>query len=244
MPRLFDARFGAFLEKARSAPNLDELDSSFGELISEWGFRNFHVAPLGREDGETAFARRAVRFGQPVQGWGAHYMGCAYWRHDSLVGELHRGDEGIWWSDHAKRDLSSIEKHMFGDARSMGIGEGLSIPVRLADGELWVCQLTTDELEPRWDVAEGAFLAANRYLYRALKLARDTDVMLEGDPLTRQQWKIIGFLEQDLPLTDVAKAMKLKPSTVYNHVAGAKERLNVNTLPALLHAARKLRPGS
>jgi DNA-binding CsgD family transcriptional regulator len=172
-------------------------------------------------------------------------MACAYWQHDSLIPLLHKVDEGIWWSDHAKRScLTPIEQEMFDDARYMGIGEGLSIPVRLADGELWVCQLTTGEIDPRDDIADGAFLAANRYIYRALKLAEaeDTNIMQEEDPLTGQQWRIISLLERDMPLRGVAKALNIAPSTVYNHMASAKARLGVHTIAAVLHAARKLRP--
>ncbi|MDX2234609.1 MAG: autoinducer binding domain-containing protein [Hyphomonadaceae bacterium] len=223
-----------FLNAARNAPSMMELDAMFAKLIQGWGFDRWTTIPIGSSALGPVRPFEIV-FGRPSRDWSSRYRERNYFLHDAAVRTLLQSNEPIWWTSFSRvARLSFEEKRLFDEAREFGIGEGLSTPIRLANHSIWVCALTGEHAAPHDEIADAARMGSERYLLRALEL-REPDAPGEGEAqVTRAQMEIIRLLARGLNLKQSAHALKLAPSTVYNQIATAKYRMGVKTVGELL----------
>lgn len=124
---------------------------------------------------------------------------------------------------------------LFEESRAFGVAEGLSAPIRLADGSIWVCALTGEHPAPRHDVADAVRFAAERYITQALELRRPVESDIRGLQVTAGQAQIIELLSRGHTLRQAADALGIRPSTAYNQIADAKRRVMVKTTAELVH---------
>jgi hypothetical protein len=180
--RLFE-----FLDDARDAVSMQALDAVFLKLIGAWGFDRWTATPI------SSAARSSIRpfevvFGKSSREWRARYQERGYFRHDAVLSHLMRSNDAVWWTRFSKEArLSHEERMLFDEAREYGVAEGLTAPVRLPDGSVWVCALTGETPNPRHDVADAAKFAAERYILQALELRRPVEPELRGLSVTPGQ---------------------------------------------------------
>jgi LuxR family transcriptional regulator, quorum-sensing system regulator BjaR1 len=228
--RLFE-----FLDDARDAVSMTSLDTAFSKLISEWGFDRWTATPI------SSAVRSSVKpfeivFGKPSKEWSARYRERGYFRHDAVLSHLMRTNDAVWWTRFSKEArLSHEERMLFDESREFGVAEGLTAPVRLPDGSVWVCALTGEDPNPRHDVADAARYAAERYILQALELRRPIQQELRGLSVTPGQAEIIELLARGHTLREAASALGIRPSTAYNQIADAKRRVMVKTTAELVH---------
>lgn len=228
--RLFE-----FLDAARSATSMAALDASFSNLIDDWGFDRWTATPIASAVRGTIRPFEIV-FGKPSRTWSVHYREQGYFRHDAVLSHLMRSPEAVWWTQFSKEArLSHEERMLFDESREFGVAEGLSAPVRLPDGSVWVCALTGEHPNPRHDVADAARFAAERYIMQALELRRPAEPEIRGLQVTAGQAQIIELLARGHTLRQAADALGIRPSTAYNQIADAKRRVMVKTTAELVH---------
>lgn len=228
--RLFE-----FLDEARAATSMASLDASFSNLIDDWGFDRWTATPI------ASAARGSIRpfeivFGKPSRVWSKHYREQGYFRFDAVLSHLVRAQDAVWWTQFSKEArLSHEERMLFDESREFGIAEGLSAPIRLPDGSVWVCALTGEHPNQRRDIADAARFAAERYIMQALELRRPVVAEMRNLQVTAGQAQIIELLSRGHTLRQAAEALGIRPSTAYNQIADAKRRLAVKTTAELVH---------
>lgn len=228
--RLFE-----FLEEARDAGSLVTLDAAFAKLIDDWGFDRWTATPIASAVRGTVRPFEIV-FGKPSRTWSAHYRERGYFRHDAVLSHLMRSSEAVWWTRFSKEArLSHEERMLFEESREFGVAEGLSAPVRMPDGSIWVCALTGEQPVPRPDVTDAARFAAERYILQAMELRRSVEPEIRGLNVTAGQAQIIELLSRGHTLREAADALGIRPSTAYNQIADAKRRVMVKTTAELVH---------
>lgn len=236
------ARLFAFLGEARSASTMAMLDAFFSNLVDDWGFDRWTATPI------SSAARGSVRpfeivFGKPSRNWSTHYRERGYFRHDAVLSHLMRSTEAVWWTRFSgEARLSHEERLLFDESRVFGVAEGLSAPVRLPDGSVWVCALTGEHPNPRTDVADAARFAAERYILQAMELRPPMEPEIRSLNVTAGQAQLIELLSRGHTLREAADALGIRPSTAYNQIADAKRRVMVKTTPELVHKSIDRRP--
>lgn len=224
----------AFLASARSASSLPDLDNEFAKLIGAWGFDRWTAMPIASPSMNPVRPFEIV-FGRPSRRWSVRYREQNYARQDAALRTLMQSNDAIWWSSFARSTrLSAGERRLFDEAREFGVAEGLSAPIRLADQTVWVCALTGPHAEPHWEIADAGRFAAERYVRMALMLRQPEPAEAAIGAVTPAQLEIIGLLARGHTLKQSAQILGLAPSTVYNQIAAAKQRLMVRTVPELL----------
>jgi DNA-binding CsgD family transcriptional regulator len=225
----------SFLEDARNMESPAALDASFLRLIESWGFDRWTATPI------LSPARGAIRpmevvLGRPSREWSGRYRDKGYFRHDAVVNYITHQSDAVWWSRFSNEmRLSHEEKMLFDEAREHGVGEGLTAPVRLADGSLWVCALTGTLATPAPFIADAARFAAERYIVRAMELRRRGEMLTLGASITRGQAEIVALLARGMTVRQAAETLNIQPRTAYNQVADAKRRAMVKTTTELVH---------
>jgi DNA-binding CsgD family transcriptional regulator len=228
-------RLFAFLEEARGAPTMAMLDALFSNLVDDWGFDRWTATPISSAVRGTVRPFEIV-FGKPSRTWSVHYRERGYFRHDAVLSHLMRSTEAVWWRRFSKETrLTHEERLLFEESRAFGVAEGLSAPVRLPDGSVWVCALTGEHPDPRPDVADAARFAAERYILQAMALRRPAEPETRGLNVTAGQAQLIDLLSRGHTLREAADALGIRPSTAYNQIADAKRRVMVKTTPELVH---------
>lgn len=228
--RLFE-----FLEEARDAVSMPALDAAFLKLIDTWGFDRWTATPI------SSAVRSNVRpfevvFGKPSREWSARYRERGYFRHDAVLSHLMRTNDAVWWTRFSKEArLSHEERMLFEESRAFGVAEGLTAPVRLPDGSVWVCALTGEDPDMRPDVADAAKFASERYILQAMELRLPVEPEIRGLSVTAGQAEIIELLSRGHTLREAADALGIRPSTAYNQIADAKRRVMVKTTAELVH---------
>ncbi|KAF0183067.1 MAG: N-acyl homoserine lactone transcriptional regulator, LuxR-like protein [Alphaproteobacteria bacterium] len=235
-----------FLEGARNLKSLTTLDAAFFRLIEDWGFDRWTATPI-LSPVRGAMRPLEVVLGRPSREWSSRYRENGYFRHDAVINHIANSSDAVWWSRFSQeRRLSHEEKMLFDEAREHGVGEGLTAPVRLADGSIWACALTGSLAKPAPHVADAARFAAERYILTALELRRLAEPESIGASITPAQADIVDLLARGLTLRQAAQALDIRPSTAYNQIADAKRRAMVKTTAELVHKtsgkARSERP--
>lgn len=221
-----------FLAAARGAANMATLDEAFAELIGRWGFNRWTAIPIS---GAVSIRPFQTVFGRPSDSWSKHYREKNYFRRDAAIRALLHSADSIWWNAFARAArLSPEERRLFAEAKEHGIAEGLSAPVRLPGGSVWVCALTGPETDPDWQVGDAARYAAERYVVRALQLQRMEGVGVDPSGLTPGQCSIVRLLADGLNAKEVGRALNISPRTVYNQISAAKQRLGVRRVGELI----------
>ncbi len=224
-----------FIEDARVLNSLTTLDAAFFQLIRDWGFDRWTATPI-LSPVRGAMRPLEVVLGRPSREWSGRYRENGYFRHDAVISHIATSSDAVWWSTFSReRRLSHEEKMLFEEAREHGVGEGLTAPVRLADGSIWVCALTGLLAKPAPRVADGARFAAERYILRALELRQIAEPAQVGASITPSQAEIVELLARGLKLHQAAQALNIRPSTAYNQIADAKRRAMVKTTAELVH---------
>jgi DNA-binding CsgD family transcriptional regulator len=224
-----------FLVEAREAASMPALDASFTKLVSQWGFDRWTATPISSAVSSRIRPFELV-FGKSSREWRARYQERGYFRHDAVLNHLMRTNDAVWWTRFSKEArLSHEERMLFEESREYGVAEGLTAPVRLPDGSVWVCALTGGAPDPRDDIADAARFAAERYILQALELRRPVEPELRGLSVTPGQAEIIELLARGHTLREAASTLGIRPSTAYNQIADAKRRVLVKTTAELVH---------
>lgn len=223
-----------FLAEARTAPTLGALDGQFSWLIRSWGFERWTAIPIAA-GGDAPVRPFEMVLGRPSRSWSVRYREQNYFQHDAVVRTLLRSNDPVWWTAFPRTArLSPKERLLFDEAREHGIAEGLSAPIRLADRSVWACALTGSDARPRTDIADAARIAAERYILRALELRAPRAHRPKAPGVTERELEIIRLVGRGLNLKQAAHVLERSPSTVYNQIAAAKERLGVRTVSELV----------
>lgn len=224
-----------FLEEAREAESQFVLDAAFQKLIADWGFDRWTATPI-HSPPRSVFRPFEIVLGKPSKEWSVRYRDNGYFKHDAVINHIAHSSDAVWWSTFpAEKRLSHEEKMLFDEAREFGVGEGLTAPVRLYDGSIWVCALTGTSAEPAPHIADAARFAGERYVVSSLRLRRFAEPNPRAALITAGQAEIIELVSRGATLREAAGTLNLSPSTVYNQVADAKRRAMVKTTSELVH---------
>jgi DNA-binding CsgD family transcriptional regulator len=234
-PRFLADHVFRFLEDARDIESAAALDTCFFRLIESWGFDRWTATPI-QSPARSAIRPLEIVLGRPSREWSGRYRENGYFRHDAVINHIAHNSDAVWWSKFSQEmRLSHEEKMLFDEAREHGVGEGLTAPVRLADGSIWACALTGSLATPAPFVADAARFAAERYILTALDLRQRAVPLALGTALTPGQAEIIELLARGLTLRQAAATLNISPRTAYNQVADAKRRAMVKTTTELVH---------
>lgn len=226
-----------FTGRAGEATTVSEINHAFGQMVENWGFETFIAAQISSN--QIGLRAPLVRsFGKPNLLWLNRYKQAGYIRRDPAIAHLMKSTDPFWWSEVAANGLELDQKMIFGEAADFGFVHGLVVPVRLPDGSVWSCCITSSQIEESKELKIAAVVAANYYVGRGALLQSRADEHVDlAYRLTKRQREVVTLLAKGFSFLEIGNKLGTSERTVAHQVEDAKRRLNARTLASMVSEA-------
>lgn len=220
---------GEFLCAARAVANLPDLELAFDTAARRWGFDQWVVA---RSEGlrRSTLLAASQQAGVWLSSPGDQYFLTA----PPVVAVLANASRPLWWSQTVglvkAEDRADVER-----ALANASPRGLSVPVWF-DHSSWICDFAGASRDFEDITTDCVQLACIRFILFAAQLRLESSEKY-SDSLTSAQIRIVALLANGSTIKDAARKLGLSPSTVYNQIASAKQRVGMRTVCELTRYA-------
>lgn len=140
------------VDALKSAQSITEIRSVVGAAARAFGFDHFCMAGVPPSG---AAVEAYVRIDAWPPGWADHYIRKSFFEVDPVIAHLRRAERPFRWSEaHAARRSAASDRMMQEAARDWKLVEGLTVPLRRADGGLATITYGSSarDLDPAADV--------------------------------------------------------------------------------------------
>jgi len=222
-------RIRDFAAAARAAETLSDLRSLLANVVQTFGIEYFlmaHHVDFGKP------APGLVQIGNYPPEFVAQQREYGGWRDDPVLRACEKTSVGFFWSD-VGNIIQLTREHVrrFDVVRRYGLGDGFVVPNHLpGEHSGSVHFIVRPEKEfPRHRAAALQSLATYGF-EAARQLARTSNATpVINAPLTTRQIECLLLSARGKSDTDIAQLLGLRPSTVNEHIEGAKRRYCVAT---------------
>ncbi len=217
-----------FIEKSKTASNLDELGKAFHMATQGLGFNHYACVSC-------------VEFGQLPEGavfladypgdWTNHYLAQQYDRQDRILQiSLKQSMPFSWDAPFVTQRITPEQNEIFDEAQDAGLLYGITVPIHVVGalpGSVNVVGENRD-LPPE---AEHAVHLMSVYLHdAALKLAsQNKDKPEPVVKLTKREIECLEWVSAGKTDWEISSILSISERTVHNHVESAKVKLGVHT---------------
>ncbi len=215
------------------------LSRKFSDFISPLGYTHYACMELRAPGGRPA---PRELYGHLDPGWKSRYLTREYHRHDAVLVETVRGPNAMFWSDiKRRRPLTPREQRVFDEVGEFGVVDGFFAPVHNLNGSLSVISLFGRDIDRSPDARTAVEICAYAFAGAARRLAwNDGDVFQHERQLTRMQRECVRWVTSGKTLDETGTILGISHNTVRRHIADAKHRLGVATLPQLAVEATRM----
>lgn len=217
-----------FLQEAPSIAELGQLVKKFGDVIGRFGYETFGYVRLATP-GEPVSPN--VVFGQPVSGWGEHYVRERLARHDPTLQLVFSQHSPFAWRDIDEATLTKEQKRLFDEAFKFGLKNGFVVPVAGPLGEVGAVVLVGSNAQSPSARDRGAiqalatvFATCGRSL---VELASDEPIA--GTSITRREAQCLSWVAQGKTDWEIAVILAIAPRTVGAHLDNVRAKLGAAT---------------
>jgi LuxR family quorum-sensing system transcriptional regulator SolR len=227
----------ARLLEARSPDDFAAAMEKAAKLI---GFDRFMVGMqwFGPQ-GDTRFR---VISGYPIE-WQTLYLERGYMNKDPTVGYCQTNTDPVVWDDAFFAKTGSLD--LLEEARSYGLGFGISLPVHEALGVKSMISLARDQsldnnpAETQRLLSAGAVLSScGHFAYRKL-LSGELHGKLDH-PLTPQEREVLRWLALGKTSSEIGSILKIAEGTAIFHVKNLMQKLDVRNRPQAVAVAFRM----
>ncbi|MDP2433846.1 MAG: LuxR family transcriptional regulator [Pseudomonadota bacterium] len=217
-------------ERILKAPSLDTLGREVRRVTRHLGFEHFlygirHVPP----EGETC---QFILSGYPTE-WMNHYQSEGYADIDPVVAHSYRYAIPLVWREET---FDSPERKLFmEDARSYGLGSGLSVPIGTLSNEMALVSIANPEInaDARTHSAHvvGTVYVMSAYLHEAVRrlVLAPPAYDLEPPILTPRELECLRRWANGKTAVQIGDLMKISVSGVHFHMQNIRRKLGVRS---------------
>lgn len=217
-----------FLQALLEAENEDALLGCLNDAAVRCGFDKFLVGMQWH--GPQGDLRYRVLSGYPMQ-WQQMYLERSYVEHDPTVAHCQTSDAALVWSETVFAGEKRLE--MLEEARSFGLGYGISLPIHEMHGVKSMVSLARDKpfesaAEADEVVSSGKLLAnCAHFAYRKLLTG---EMRASGTrSLTAQERECLRWVAVGKTSYEIGKILRISELTVGNHIKNLMYKLDVKS---------------
>ncbi len=232
-----------FMREASACTDAQELETRFIQVLSAFGFDRYATA---RVDGAVRGRHPAMLSARDLEAWDRHWIDQGYDAVDP-VGHfaLSGGASFTWsqariWAKSVQATPPKVEDRMWGEARELGMGDGMISRALGPGGETLITRMTTPDRFIR--PADRPLLDAVAIVFSTVRLRlqeREGDRELDG-LLTQREQQCLGWASQGLIDAEIGEQLCISTKTVAFHMENAKRKLGAKTRLAAYRRAREL----
>ncbi|KQO25618.1 hypothetical protein ASF11_18855 [Acidovorax sp. Leaf76] len=234
MPGSFD-----LMSKIFDASTDQAFFSAMETISREIGFERFMVGTQWFDDNGAPVYK--IASGYPP-GWQRLYAERQYAALDPTVHHCRTSTDAIVWSEDFFAQSGTL--HFFEEARSHGLGFGLSVPVHEARGVKTMVSLARDQpiSDPR---EQQQLLAAGKVLASCAHFAHRgliaTEAALAGrPPMSAQESQCLSWVALGKTSAEIGQIMSIAEPTVVFHIKNVMEKLDVKNRSQAIAVAFRL----
>lgn len=218
----------AFLDDIELAGNIHQLRGVLATIIAGLGLGSYAYLALN-----NCPSRKPRLISSYDTRWTDHYLAKHYEQRDPvIVRSLHYPEPFEWGPDTAWSGTSTWIRNFFHEAASFGIHAGLTIPMGRWQGGRAALTFAVD--------CRSEILAAIRHCAGELRMIAYSfhkqvrnlfhpSYVIEGVSLSLRQVQCLEWLARGKTIEETAMLLKVKPSTVKQHLQIVREKLGVHT---------------
>lgn len=237
-----------FLDGARSAKSLKQLETLYTKTLSNLGFRQWAYQVVRAE---ALADERPVILTTFPEAWYQHYTKSSYNLIDPVV--IHGPKQVIpflWSSMSFGFKPSADQTRLFSEAAEFGLAEGLGVPIHGAQGSFAMASMVSDVptaelqrlLSSYGDVVHLASLAFHSHARDHLALGRSGQ---EDVDLSRREREVLLWTARGKTRSEIGDILGLSHRTVEFYLLNARNKLGTaNSLETVLRAVmlKKIQP--
>lgn len=225
----------AFVAGANKLHSISALETFMEGIVSELGFEYF---ALGHH--VNVVSGSLVQIIHYPPSWAEMVLERKYITQDPILVASERSVSGFKWSDISQLiKLNSRQKQILEEARSMGMGEGFTVPMHMPGECAGSCNFGRKPGKPlKESVLPAAQFVGGLAFEAARKLARQ-----QASPghrhanrpeLSARQLDCLVLIGRGKTEAEVARLLGIKPDTVHKHIDNAKMKYGVSSRHQLL----------
>lgn len=232
-----DVRFSHVIDRLSAAERPTDSKEVLQHIRDMYGLRNvvYFAAQIPELTAREPYL--AVTYDE---GWIQHYKDRAYVEIDPV---LTAGLKRMLPTDWSTFDRSTPEmKSFFGEADAFGVGrQGLTMPIRGANGEAAMLSITSDETDREWKSLRTHYmrdfqLIAN-YVHEMIVKVEHIDKTIPR--LSRREIECLKWSAEGKTYADIATILGISTGTVKSYMEMARSKLNaLNTTHTVTRAIR------
>ncbi len=238
---------GDYLGDLDAAHSAEDCMTITRRHVGQLGFRNVVFTYSKRSRNVPGEVIAALRYSSIPPAWEERYRDMGYQNHCPILREgLNGGSLPLIWQDIWDRvDKNAKQRQMVSEAAELGVVHGVSIPIRMPNGDICGVGVSTDlgSVEAQ-QVIEAhlpmVFLMshhlhaviADRYLMQT-----DED---ENPRLTNSELDCLHWVAEGKGTWEISKIQGVSENTVKYHLRNILSKLNVNNRPAAVARAFRL----
>jgi len=220
--------FQEFLDDIELAGNIDQLRGIISTIAIGLGVGSYAYLALA-----NAPSRRPRLISSYDVHWTDHYLTKRYEQRDPvIVRSLHDPEPFEWGPDTAWSGASIWVRNFFHEAASFGIHAGLTVPMGQWQGGRAALTFAAD--------CRSEILSAIRHFAGELRMIAYSfhkqvrnlfhpSYVIEGVSLSLRQVQCLEWLARGKTIEETAMLLKVKPSTIKQHLQIVREKLGVHT---------------
>lgn len=129
-------QMGAFSERLSQLQTSDEIKDLILETIEPMGFGNFAYHIIQTPDVDNVRTKQAYGISSYPDQWTRHYIANGYVNDDPVIAKVYESKAPFIWADSISgEELSRKQRKLLEDAMSIGVANGLTIPLQSRAGE-------------------------------------------------------------------------------------------------------------
>lgn len=230
-----------FMAMVLDAKSEREFLSTMAQACRQIGFERFLIGTQWHDDNGTPVHR--VASGYPAE-WQRIYAQRQYIALDPTVGHCQKSTQALVWTDDLFESTGSLD--LLEEAKSHGVGFGLSVPVHEARGNVKSMislardqPLPDDPAETEHMIAAGKVLASCvHFAYRSL-IATEMSATQRPN-LSPQESQCLRWVAMGKTSAEIGEIMSIAEPTVVFHIKHVMEKLDVKNRPQAVAVAFRL----
>jgi LuxR family quorum-sensing system transcriptional regulator CciR len=223
-----------FVDRAKRASELAEVDDLLREITRELGFDYFALLHALRPNATPADTVHLTNY---PGNWVDQVQERAYWVDDPVFAVCELADAGFEWRDIPTLvSLSQRQRDVMRNAATEGLRNGFTVPIPKGGSIVALCSFATGSDDPLSPVNAAAAQGIGWFAFEAVRrIAIASPPPRNAAPgLTPRQLDCVVLYARGKSDSVIADLLGISPKTANEHIETAKRRYGVATRQQLL----------
>lgn len=227
----------SFVNGAKRATTLQEVDAMLGDITPELGFDYFALLHALRQNAPPSDTVHLTSYPEP---WVDLVQERAYWVDDPVFAACEIANAGFEWRDiSVLLTLSDRQRQVLMSAAAEGLRNGFTVPIPKGGAIVALCSFATRNDAPLDPVGTAAAQAVGWFAFEAVRriIVAAPPQREPLPPLTSRQLDCVVLYARGKSDAVIAKLLGISRRTANEHIEAAKRRYGVSTRQQLLTRA-------